>query len=96
MTLPFKTKKIPGIVLTEAYRITRNMVKEQIKREGKRITDFTASEITARARLLITPEILGQAKRNIVERAQLVDALDKTDLKKVPISKAIRVPPRHG
>lgn len=62
---------VSGAVMTEAKRIARNMVKDEIKREGKvKVSHIAASEITRLAVLVIEadPSILEQAAENLAAR----------------------------
>lgn len=56
--------KVPAVVMTEARRIARNMVKDDIKRNGGKISHYPASEITKAANALI------DADKSIIEMAQ--------------------------
>lgn len=66
-------KGTSGAVMTEARRLARNLVKDAIKRDGKKISHYEASEITKAANALIAedPTILEQAKANLEERAKV-------------------------
>lgn len=59
--------KESAVVMTEARRIARNLVKDAMKEEGIKISHVKASEITAAANELINsdPSILEQAKANL-------------------------------
>lgn len=62
---------VSGAVMTEARRIARNIVKDEIKREGKvKLSTIKASEITRIANLVIeaNPDIIEQAKQAIAAR----------------------------
>lgn len=65
-----KTDKISGAVMTEARRLARNLVKDEMKRQGIKVSYVEASEITKAANALITsqPEIVEQAKAMLAER----------------------------
>jgi hypothetical protein len=72
---------IPGPVKTEAMRLARNLVKDAIKREGGKIYQYEARDITAAAKEMIEdpengPAIIAEATANL-ERARGV---------KVPVS----------
>lgn len=65
-----KSDKASGAVMTEARRIARNLVKDEMKRQKIKISYVDAKDITAAANNLIAsmPEILEQAKQAIAER----------------------------
>lgn len=80
------TKKsgVSGAVKTEAMRLARNLVKDELKRQKIKISHVEASEITKAARELLeaSPELIEQATANLADR-------EKTPLKvaiKVPVS----------
>lgn len=62
--------KVSGAVKTEAMRLARNIVKDEIKKAGGKISHYAASDITAAAKELLdaSPELIEQAKANLVER----------------------------
>lgn len=69
-----KAKKASGAVMTEARRLARNLVKDAIKREGKKVSHFKASDITKLANMwlddeAIGPDLIKQAEANLAERA---------------------------
>lgn len=65
-----KTKGISGVVKTEAMRLARGIVKDEIKKAGGKISHYSASDITAAAKELLeaSPELIEQAKANLAER----------------------------
>lgn len=65
-----KAKKASGKVMTEAMRLARGIVKDEIKRNGGKVSHYEASEITkaAKAYLEADPAILAQAEKNLAER----------------------------
>lgn len=65
-----KAKKASGKVMTEAMRLARGIVKDEIKRSGGKVSHYEASEITkaAKAYLEADPAILAQAEKNLAER----------------------------
>lgn len=75
-------------VMTEARRIARQMVKDQMKEEGIKISHVKASEITAVANQFIEmdPSIIEQAKANLeaAENAPKVKVDLKSLLKEDP------------
>lgn len=74
--------KVSGAVNTEAMRIARNLVKDEMKRLGIKISHVEASEITKAAKEYIAadPSIIEQAKAELEKRAQAPIA-GKIDLK---------------
>lgn len=65
-------KKVPAAVNTEAMRLARNIVKDLIKKDGKKISHYPASEITAGAKVVLAndPSIYEQAEANLKARAE--------------------------
>lgn len=59
--------KVPGVVMTEARRIAKQMVKDMMKREGIKLRDVDAKDITAAANALIASDetIIAKAQANI-------------------------------
>lgn len=68
-----KAKGISGVVKTEAMRLARNIVKDEIKKAGGKISHYSASDITAAAKELLdaSPELIEQAKANLAEREKV-------------------------
>jgi hypothetical protein len=54
--LTFFEKLADGPVRTECLRIARNLVKEELKRQGIKVHHVEASEITAAAKHLISKD----------------------------------------
>lgn len=79
-----KAKGASGAVMTEARRLAKNLVKDQIKAAGLKISHYEASEITKAANALLDsdtgPSIIEQAKANLAERENIKPALDITAL----------------
>jgi len=63
--------KVSGAVKTEAMRLARNIVKDEIKKAGGKISHYAASDITAAAKELLeaSPELIEQAKEELEKRA---------------------------
>jgi hypothetical protein len=78
--------KVPGVVMTEARRIARALVKEELKRSGVRVSLVEASVITAAANGLIAsqPEILEQATEEIERRAKTKIKIDISSIQISP------------
>lgn len=74
---------VPREVQTEAMRLARNLVKDECKKAGIKISHVKSSEITAAAKALLESDlgkdILAQAEANLKEREQ------------VPTGKAINI-----
>lgn len=84
-----KSTKISGAVMTEARRLARNLVKDEIKRQGLKISHFDAKEITASANALIAarPEIVEQAQASIAARdAEAASVASAINVKAIPVS----------
>lgn len=79
-----KAKRASGAVMTEARRLARNLVKDEIKRSGGKISHYEASEITKAANALIDadPELLKMAEENIKAR-DAVPVASKIDLSSI-------------
>jgi hypothetical protein len=77
--------KVPGVVMTEARRIARALVKEEMKRTGIKVSHVEAKEITKLANALIAsePSIVEQATEEVEKRgAKRI----KIDVSAIPIS----------
>ena len=73
-----KATKVSGAVNTEAMRIARNRVKDAIKANGKRISHYSAKDISAAAKGLIDadPSIIADAEAAIAKRSEIPVAQD--------------------
>lgn len=84
-----KAEKVSGKVKTEAMRLARNIVKDELKKAKQKISHYAASDITAAAKALLdeNPELMEQAKANLAEREATPVKINlgglKTDPKKV-------------
>ena len=76
--------KVSGAVNTEAMRLARNVVKDELKKAGLKISHYAASEISAAAKELIAsdPSFLEQAKANLEKRASAPAKIDIKSLVK--------------
>lgn len=83
-----KAKKASGAVMTEARRLARNLVKDEMKRQGIKISHVEAKEITAAANALLDedPSIVEQATANLAER-------EKTPIK-IDVKSMIKTSPK--
>ena len=63
-------KKASGVVMTEAMRLARNLVKDRMKAEKIKISTVRASDITAAAKAFIEvdPSIIATAEANLKAR----------------------------
>ena len=70
-----KEKKLSGAVNTEAMRLARNLVKDEMKKAGIKISHVEASEITKAAKEVLASEngasIIEMAKANLEERSKV-------------------------
>lgn len=75
-----KAKKASGVVMTEARRLARALVKDAIRAQGGKVSHYEASDITKAANALLDTdqgkEILAEAERNITERSKTPAAID--------------------
>src|SRR5262245_32134749 len=80
-----KADKVPREVMTEARRIARNLVKEELKRSGVKVSYVESSEITKAANALLAadPDIIKQAEEEVEKRAA---KKGKIDIASIPIS----------
>jgi hypothetical protein len=71
--------------MTEARRIARNLVKEELKRSGVKVSYVESSEITKAANALLAadPDIIKQAEEEVEKRAKKKVAID---VGSIPIS----------
>lgn len=75
-------KKVSGVVMTEARRLAKEVVKNEIRAAGMKISHVEASEITKAANALISadPSFIEQATVNIEARTQVKPAVDISSL----------------
>lgn len=80
-----KSDKVPREIMTEARRIARNLVKEELKRSGVKVSYIESSEITKAANALLAsdPDILVQAEEEVEKRAS---KKVKIDISTIPVS----------
>lgn len=73
--------KVPGVVMTEARRIARNLVKDEMKKQKIKVSYVAASEITKLANALIAanPAIVDQAKESIAAREKQIAGITGLD-----------------
>lgn len=75
-----KVKKASGVVMTEARRLAKALIKDAIKASGGKIAHYEPKEITEAANALLSgdqgKEILAQAEANIAERSKMPVGLD--------------------
>jgi hypothetical protein len=79
--------KVSGVVMTEARRLAKNIVKAGIKAAGHKISDYEAKAITEAANAYIEehPEIVQQAQAS-VEAAKALAAATSVPVASIPIS----------
>lgn len=85
-----KPKGVSGAVMTEARRIARLLVKDELKRQKLKVSHYTAAEITAAANGLIdaNPGLLKQAEENISARSAGTIKIDLGGLREDPVKVA--------
>lgn len=85
-----KTKGASGAVMTEARRLAKNIVKDELKKAKIKISHVDPKEITAAAKALLEsetgPSIIEQATANLAER-------EKTSIKGIDISALVKTSP---
>jgi len=90
-----KAGKVPGVVMTEARRLAKNLIKDEMKRQGIKVSHVEASEITKAANQLLEADasLIEQATKNLEERAKVpvkidVKSIIKTSPTKVAAAEA--------
>ena len=85
-----KAGKVSGAVRTEAMRLAKNIVKDELKRAGLKISHYPASEITEAAKGLLEQDdsLIEMAKANLEARTKV--AAGEGD-KLANITKAMKV-----
>jgi len=80
--------KVSGAIQTEAVRLAKNIVKDWMKANGKKISHTPASEITAAAKLMLgsMPNLYKTAEANLAARAA-------TPIKGIDLSSLIKASP---
>lgn len=65
-----KKSKASGAVMTEARRLAKNLIKDEMKKAGIKVSHVAAKDITAAANALLDtmPELLEQAQTNLKAR----------------------------
>lgn len=86
--------KISGKVKTEAMRLARNIIKDEIKRSGGKISHYKASEITAAAKEYLDGDdgasLIETAKENLTAREKTAE---KAATKVSAIAKSLKTDP---
>ena len=79
--------KVPREVMTEARRIAKAIVKDEMKRRGVKVSYVESKDITKAANALLAehPEIVQQAKEEI-ERRETEGSKYKIDITSIPVS----------
>ncbi len=76
--------KIPGVVMTEARRLAKNLIKDEIKAAGGKISHYEAKDITAAANAYLETDegksLVEVAKANVEARSKAVEAKPVTDI----------------
>lgn len=62
--------KVPGEVMTEARRLAKNLIKDEMKKAGIRLKDVDAKDITKAANALLdgNAELIAEARENVEAR----------------------------
>lgn len=78
--------KASGATMTEAMRLARALIKDQMKAQGIKVSHVEASEITRYAKQLVEADssLLETAKANIEARSKATIAIDVTTIKTSP------------
>lgn len=68
--------KVSGEVAAEARRLARNLVKDELRKKGVKISSYPSAEITKGANAFLAHEVIGprliaQAEANIAERSKI-------------------------
>jgi len=73
--------KVPGVVMTEARRLAKAVVKDEIRAAGGKVSHYEASEITKAANALIEadPSFIEMAKANIEARTAKLPKAEGAD-----------------
>lgn len=76
------SSKVPAAVMVEARRLAKEVVKNEIRAAGMKISHVPASDITKAANALIEadPSFVKQAEANIAERSQVKSLINIKEL----------------
>lgn len=76
--------KIPGVVMTEARRLAKNLIKDEIKASGGKISHFEPKDITAAANAYLETDegkaMIVQAQANVEARAKAIEEKPKATI----------------
>lgn len=90
--------KIPGVVMTEARRLAKNLIKDEIKAAGGKISHYEAKDITAAANAYLETEegkaLLVQAQANVEARTKAVEAKPAATLEDLQAKLKIAASPK--
>lgn len=77
--------KVTGAEKTEAMRLARNLVKDELKRQKLKISHIAASDITAAAKLVLEekPELYDMARANLADREKTPVGIDLSAVIKI-------------
>ena len=80
-----KAKKVSGAVMVEARRLAKNVVKDELKKAGYKISHIEAKTITTAANEYLEGEegaaLIEQAKENLEKRAKTPAKIDFSKIK---------------
>lgn len=81
--------KTPMVVMTEARRLAKNIIKAHLKAQGKRLGEIEPAAITEAANLYLTenPDLIETAKASIEASAALASSA-KVNVDAIPVSAA--------
>lgn len=90
------SKKASGAVMTEARRLAKNLVKDELKRAKIKISTVDAKEITKAANEILASEhgeaIIAQAEQNLKERDEVkITGVNIAEIVKINPEKAAKV-----
>lgn len=74
-----ESDKLSGVVMTEARRLAKNLIKDEIKAAGEKISHYESKDITAAANAVlknddeVSKKLIAQAKENVAKREQNVE-----------------------
>src|SRR5207244_2361268 len=69
--------KVPGVVMTEARRLAKNLIKDEIKKAGGKISSYEPKDITTAANSYLETDegktLLAQAQVNVDARTKVIE-----------------------
>lgn len=87
--------KVAGVVMTEARRLAKNLIKDEIKKAGGKISHYEAKDITSAANALLETDegkgLLAQAQKNVDDRNKAVEEKPGVDLESLQAKLGISI-----